>query len=299
MNKKVKTILISAGILTAGVLGFFGIRYMIREEKRARRRAERIRIIKKFPIDSLNVYGHFNSSETSWNPNFTLVSFDGYFSNSTGDFKSENILKYIKYGDDPVVVAYNLQDYNTGGYKWQGGGSGMPIDIKFRSRTPIFRRPPNNTTYCTGYTFAVFFIVALNRGLLRNFTDADIRRLQVIWNQNINRVQYPKLCVDAISQSVNGNSPLGREVSLEEAEAGDFCQIWRTNGSGHAVILLEKIIDERGIVGISYYSSNNGAINTQTGRNGAGASKEYYSDTRVNGRGAMLRSHTYFARLND
>ncbi len=296
MDRKIKIVLITAGFITAGVLGYFGVRHLIRKEKQARRRAERIKIIAKFPISSLKVYGEFQSPEPAWRPDET-VSFDAVYSSAEGSLE-QSIQKYSKYGDDTVVVSYALQNYNTGGYKWQGGGSGMPIDIRFKSPAPLFRKPPNNTTYCTGYTFAVFFITALNRGLLNNFTDADIRRLQRMWNSE-SGVQYPKLCVKAISTSVGGNPPLGKEVSLEDAEAGDFCQIWRTNNSGHAVVLLEKIVDERGIVGISYYSSNNGTVNPQTGRNGAGASKEYFSDTRVNGRGSMLRRNTYFARLND
>lgn len=297
MDRNIKIILITAGVITAGVLGYFGVRYLIKEEKKAKRRAERIKILKNFPIASLKVYGDFSSSEPAWQPSNTS-SFDAVYHSVEGDNLEKNIESYKKYGDDTVVVSYALQNYNTGGYKWQGGGSGMPIDIKFKSPSPLFRKPPNNTTYCTGYTFAVFFITALNRGLLKNFTDADIKKLQRIWNQG-DGTKNPKLCVNAISKSIGTNKPLGKEVSLDEAEAGDFCQIWRTSGSGHAVVLLEKIVDERGIVGISYYSSNNGAVNKETGRNGAGASKEYFSDTKVGGRGAMLRSATYFARLND
>jgi hypothetical protein len=151
----------------------------------------------------------------------------------------------------------------------------------------------DGSTYCTGFTFAVCFTCALNRGLLEDFTDEDINNMQKIWNQG-DASKKPKLCVDAISKPIASNlKPLGKEVSLEQSEANDFCQIWRTSGSGHSVILMEKIVKDGKITGIKYISSN-ASVNPSSGKTGVGEITEYFSDSG----GKLIRENTYFARLN-
>jgi hypothetical protein len=128
---------------------------------------------------------------------------------------------------------------------------------------------------------------------LEDFTDEDIKNMQKIWNQG-EPSRKPKLCVDAISKPISSNlKALGKQVSLEQSEANDFCQIWRTTGSGHSVILVEKIIKDGKITGIKYFSSN-ASVNPNTGRTGVGENTEYFSDSG----GKMIRENTYFARLN-
>ena len=102
------------------------------------------------------------------------------------------------------------------------------------------------------------------------------------------------MCVDAISKPIASNlKALGKEVSLEESKANDFCQIWRTTGSGHSVILVEKIMKDGKITGIKYFSSN-ASVNPRTGRTGVGENTEYFSDSG----GKLIRENTYFARLD-
>jgi hypothetical protein len=203
-----------------------------------------------------------------------------------------NFKRYKQFSTDTVANARALEKEAFGEYKWSGS-SGMPIDIYFKGENALFKKPADGSTYCTGYTFAVFFVTALNRGLLNDFTDSDIKKIQQVWNQGEAK-NYPKLCVDAISNSINNNEPLGEEVSLNDAKSGDFCQIWRTNISGHSVILIDKVEKNGKIIGLKYYSSN-GKRNPATNRTGAGEATEYYSDSG----GTMLRNKTYFARLND
>lgn len=199
---------------------------------------------------------------------------------------------YITFGTQPLEVAKSFEPLAFGKYSW-AGGSGMPIDIKFQGESPIFTKMADGSTYCTGFTFAVCFTTSLNRGLLEDFTDNDIKTMHSIWNQG-NPSQKPKLCVDAISKPIAPNlKPLGKEVTLEDCEANDFCQIWRTTGSGHSVIVVDKIVDNGKITGIKYFSSN-AVTNPQTGRTGAGENTEYFSDSG----GKMIRENTYFARLN-
>lgn len=199
---------------------------------------------------------------------------------------------YISFGTQPIEVAKNFEPLAFGKYSW-AGGSGMPIDIKFKSETPIFQKMSDGSTYCTGFTFSVCFTCSLNRGLLEDFTDDDIKKMQKIWNQG-DASAKPKLCVDAISKPIAENlKALGKEVSLDESQANDFCQIWRTSGSGHSVILVEKVFKDGKLVGIKYISSN-ASVNPNTGKTGVGENTEYFSDSG----GKVIRENTYFARLN-
>lgn len=213
-------------------------------------------------------------------------------------FGIKNSNKYQKFGTNVVSVAMAFEPLATGGYKWKDKSgvpsTGLPIDIYFKSDNPIFKKPADGSTYCTGYTFAVAFTVALNRGLLNEFTDKDIVKMQEVWNAG-NPSTFPKLCVDAIAKPLATNlKPIGREVSIDQAKAGDFCQIWRSTSSGHSVIVVEMIKKDNKIVGIKYYSSNS-SKNPTTNRTGAGENTEYFSDSG----GTMLRSKTYYARLNE
>lgn len=184
--------------------------------------------------------------------------------------------------------------FAAGEYNWYPGSTGLPIDIYFGAEIPLIKKPVDNTTHCSGFTFAVFFVTALNRGLLTDFTDDDIKKLFDVWNQS-DGSKYPKLCVKAISQPIAPNlKALGREVSLESAKAGDFCQIWRTSGAAHNAIIVEIIYEGSKITGLKYYSSNPVA-NPQTNKTGIGLIIEKFSDVG----GTMLRDYTYYAKLNE
>lgn len=199
---------------------------------------------------------------------------------------------YSSFGTEPLQIASAFEPLAFGKYSW-AGGSGMPIDIKLIGETPLFTKMADGSTYCTGFTFSVCFTCSLNRGLLEDFTDENVKKMHSIWNQGDAKTK-PKLCVDAISNPIASDlKPLGKEVSLEQAEVNDFCQIWRTTGSGHSVILVEKIVNNGKITGIKYFSSN-ASVNPKTGKTGAGENTEYFSDSG----GKMIRENTYFARLN-
>jgi hypothetical protein len=207
-----------------------------------------------------------------------------------------NLDKYEEYGIDPVEISKDFQNIAKGGYAWKDGSSGMPVDIYFKSESPLFKKPSDGSTYCTGFTFAVGYITCLNRGLLNDLTDSDITKMQKIWNQGDAKT-YPKLCVDAIANTEYSNGKtLGEEVTIENVKSGDFCQIWRNTGFGHSVIVLEMIKKDGKTVGIKYYSSNT-KINPQTKRSGPGENTEYFTDATGMG-GKVLRSKTYFSRIS-
>lgn len=196
----------------------------------------------------------------------------------------ENALKEKTKGDT----------FYAGEYRYYDGSTGVPIDIYFEGQAPVLAKPADGTTHCAGFTFAVCYITALNRGLLNNFTEDDIKKMWGIWTES-DGAKYPKMCVKAIAEPIrDGLKKLGREVSLDNVKPNDFCQIWRTTGTAHECIVVDKIIENNQIVGIKYLSSNP-IVNPDTNRTGIGLVAEKFSDAG----GTMLRANTYFARLDD
>lgn len=185
--------------------------------------------------------------------------------------------RYSEYGTDVMTVA---NKFSGGGYKWDGTSQGVCIAL-FHNGKLIRGYNEGGPSHCCGFTLSVAFITATNRGLLEDKTEKQVSKFSSDWYGagGVNG----KLCVAALK-----NIGIGYEVSFEEAKEGDFCQIWRTNGSGHSVIFISHIYDGDNIIGFNYRSS-------QKSTNGIGDTKEYYSDS---GKGSMDREYTYFGRMN-
>ena len=184
---------------------------------------------------------------------------------------------YTNYGTNILIVA---NKFSEGGYQW-GGISGVCIPLYYNGKL-IRNYTKGDKTHCVGFTLSVAFVIAINRNLFKGKYFDSIHKFSSEWYSEggING----KLCVDAIK-----NLGIGIEVTLSEAKSGDFCQIWRTNGSGHSVIFINHIINDNDkMIGMKYRSS-------QKSTNGIGDREEYYSDT---GKGKMDKKYTYFGRLN-
>lgn len=195
---------------------------------------------------------------------------------------SEAILFYKTVVPTSTKVSDVAYSWNKGGYVWANGtGLGIPLMWVNPStgKEEVLKNAQAVGTYCSGYALQVGYIVAKNRGLMDDKTKPQLIKFINEWYQS-----SPKTCVTAI---VNLN--IGIELTLEEAQLGDFCQLWRTNGSGHNVIFLEHIKNNNKIIGIKYRSS-------QPSTEGIGDNIEYYSDS---GKGSVLKEKTFFARLNE
>jgi len=179
---------------------------------------------------------------------------------------------------DVITVA---NSWKGGGYVW-AGGTGLGIPLMWvnpeTGKEEVLKDKQKNGTYCSGYALQVGYIVAKNRGLIEGKTKSQLLKFMREWYQS-----SPKTCVTAIT-----NLEIGSEYTLEEAKPGDFCQLWRTNGSGHNVIFLNHVKEGNKIIGINYRS-------TQPKTDGIGDNKEYFSDS---GKGKVLRNKIFFARLD-
>jgi hypothetical protein len=181
---------------------------------------------------------------------------------------------------DSTDVMEVANSWEGGGYVW-GGGTGLGIPLMWTNpktgKEEVLKDKQDKGTYCSGYALQVGYIVAKNRKILQNKTKPQLLTFIKEWYQS-----YPKTCVTAII-----NLGIGNEIKLEDAEEGDFCQLWRTNDSGHNVIFKKFLYKDEKIIGIEYRS-------TQPKTNGIGDNKEYFT----NGGGKIKKDSTYFVRLN-
>lgn len=184
--------------------------------------------------------------------------------------------RYSDYGTNVITVA---NKFSGGGYQW-GGVSGVCIPL-YHDGQLIRNCGKGDKTHCCGFTLSVAFIVATNRGLLNGKSLSEVKGFSSDWYE-AGGAGCGKLCVTALE-----DIGIGYEVSLEDAQKGDFCQIWRTNGSGHSVIFLSHIYEGDNIIGFNYRSS-------QTSTDGIGDSKEYFDGSG----GSMKRDCTFFGRMD-
>lgn len=181
---------------------------------------------------------------------------------------------------DVLAAAQAIPDGGT--YVWDGG-SGVPHEIRHRGETIV--KAQKKGTYCSGFTFTVAMEAARERGLLRGKSVEAVRAFQKEWYGSTKEAAE-RQCALAVERL-----GIGREIKqLEEAQPGDFVQIWRTNKTGHSVVFLDWVRDGDDLIGIKYRSS-------QKSTNGVGDRVEYFADAK--GRdGKVDRRRTYVARLN-
>jgi hypothetical protein len=188
------------------------------------------------------------------------------------------------YAAKPQAVLEIARSFEGGGYVWESG-SGAPRAITHDGETIL--KAQEKGTYCSGFTFSVAMQAAAERGLLKGKSVEDVRWFQKEWyGATEDKDAREKQCALAVQRL-----GIGREVKrLEDARPGDFVQIWRTNKSGHSVVLIDWIRQDEQIVGIRYRSS-------QKSTDGVGDRVEYFADAAGRG-GKVDRSRTYVARLH-
>src|SRR3954471_23372096 len=158
---------------------------------------------------------------------------------------------------DVVAIARAFPD--GGGYELKG--TGVPEEISFNNKIILAK---GKATFCSGFTFAVAMKAATERGLLKGKTTEQVQAFQKEW--------YGATKESGETQSAYALKKLGigKPVSFEDAKAGDFLQLWRTNKSGHSVVFLEWVTDAGRPIGVKYRS-------TQTSTNGIGDRTEYFT----------------------
>ena len=179
-----------------------------------------------------------------------------------------------------LVVANSFDD--GGGYVWKDS-TGAPMEIRHQGAVVLAKQPQG--TYCSGFTFTVAMETARRRGLLEGKSFDEVKRFQKAW-YGATKDAAETQCAWAVEKL-----GIGRRIkSLDAAKPGDFLQLWRTNKSGHSVLLVELVRDGERIVGVHYRSS-------QGSTDGIGDRTEYFADV-PDRDGKLDRKRIYVARLN-
>ncbi|MBX3432103.1 MAG: hypothetical protein KF847_02025 [Pirellulales bacterium] len=178
-----------------------------------------------------------------------------------------------------LVVANSIPD--GGGYVWKDS-TGVPRTIRHAGQIVLEKQPRG--TYCSGFTFAVAMETLERRGLLRDKSFAQVKQFQREW-YGAAEDAGEKQCALAVKRL-----GVGREVRLADARPGDFVQLWRTDKSGHSVVLAELVREEGAIVGLKYRSS-------QKLTDGVGDRVERFADA-PGRQGKLDRKRIYVARLD-
>lgn len=146
-----------------------------------------------------------------------------------------------------------------GGYYWPKDATDGVTQTLFYRGEVVAKPEAQRRTFCCGLTFEIYLKACefvWPDFQLGEFTAADIRRMKSQWfvaSGDVTGVQGALI-----------TRGLGIKVDLDEAKPGDFCQFWRSNGSGHSAIFLERVDG-----GMHYWT-------TQTSTDGIGERTEFF-----------------------
>ncbi|MGI6616231.1 MAG: hypothetical protein ACOX30_09525 [Dethiobacteria bacterium] len=168
--------------------------------------------------------------------------------------------------------------------------NGVSENLYFANRLLAKAHPSGNrATHCVGITFEVFFkaMQARNRKLgldaddFNKMTFEELYDFMLIWyvaggNKQVNNIE---IAVEKYG--------LGKGIDrFEDARAGDFMDISRTNGTGHTVVFQDWSRNDNGqIIGVRYWSSQ---------ESGVGFNTEYFE---ISGQGIVCSNQVYIARV--
>lgn len=152
-------------------------------------------------------------------------------------------------------------------YLWQGDG--VTRDL-FYQGTRVATPYAPNVCHCVGATFQIYLTAFENwtqqgggDGTLGGLSVADVKKLRQIW--------YVATAAEEGAQAGLVAYGLGQAIALDDAQPGDFVQLWRNNGSGHAVVFdgWQRDANQQ-ITGIRYFGCNSGGPGYQTEPVGSG-----------------------------
>ncbi len=180
-------------------------------------------------------------------------------------------------GSYPYLLNTDYANYN-----------GVTRNISYKNSIIAKAHPSGNrASHCTGITFEVFFkaMQARNRELGISIDDFngmsanDLRSFMQLWY-----VAGPKSS-NNLAIAVERYGIGTRIYNLSDAKPGDFIDFSRSNGTGHAAVLINWVWQNGEIVGFKYWSS-------QGSTDGISYNTEYFTP-----KGSVLKSPVYIARV--
>jgi hypothetical protein len=186
-----------------------------------------------------------------------------------------------------IVAQY--KSYPTNGtftYLWSGGGYGVTQNIYYMN-TLIAPKPAGNTTYCSGLAFETF--VVPSNAYNANYGHPQIGNIATAGQmETFRRIWYGVTDSEKLAVRALPEWGAGREITdFEEAQEGDFVQLWRWSGSGHNPIFVNWVRNTAGqITGVRYWGS-------QSSTNGIGYQTESFGTS-----SGMNRNRFYIGRAS-
>ncbi|MBX7244987.1 MAG: hypothetical protein K1X53_05785 [Candidatus Sumerlaeaceae bacterium] len=169
-----------------------------------------------------------------------------------------------------TVARYKAYPTNgTFTYLWSGGGYGVTQNLYYLS-TLVAPKPSGNTTYCSGLAFDAFitawkdYNTSYSHTLIGPISTAtQMEAFRKIW--------YGVTDAEKLAARAIPDYSVGVEITdWEEAQEGDFVQLWRHSGSGHNPLFVSWIRNGSGtITGVNYWGS-------QGSTNGIGYNSESF-----------------------
>jgi hypothetical protein len=187
-----------------------------------------------------------------------------------------------------LAVARSYPTDGTHRYYWPKSGTwpGTTRDVLYMG-TRVCEADEQKRCFCCGITFEVFvrayekYCADAKKKFRILDLDADgVLRLRREWFGPTAKDRH------TVEKAIT-MFKLGRSVKLEDAQPGDFCQLWRHSGSGHSVVVLSLEKDASGTpVSLRYWSA-------QGSTNGIGEHSERFSDEKS----GVIAAETYVARV--
>jgi len=185
-----------------------------------------------------------------------------------------------------AIVAH-YKTYPTDGtftYLWSGGGYGVTQTVMYLGAVAA-PKPAGDTCYCSGLAFETCVLpfnaynATYNHPYIGNiYTPANMETFRKVW--------YGVTDAEKLAARALPEWGAGREITdFEEAQEGDFVQLWRHSGSGHNPVFVRWLRNSSNqITGVRYWG-------TQGSTNGIGYNNENFGTS-----SGMNRSRFYIGR---
>jgi hypothetical protein len=171
-------------------------------------------------------------------------------------------------------IASGYPTDGTHTYYWPSDGdwAGTTQDIWYRDQL-VAEGDPEGRSFCVGLTWEVYML-AFAQADEETDGDGTINGMSVSDLYTFRTDHYVRDLLGSGVVEAFENYGIGQEVTdWEDAQQGDFIQLWRNNSTGHSVLFESWERDTDGsIQGVNYWS-------TQNSTDGIGLSTEWFGTT--------------------
>lgn len=199
-----------------------------------------------------------------------------------------------------TYVLNAIKDYTVGRYPYlvntdYANYNGVTSNVYYQGHLLAKAHPSGNrASHCVGITFEVFMkamrarnqAAGLNTESFNGMSASTMNDFMLKWYVAGAKAH------NNLAVAIEGYGLGQRITNLASAKAGDFIDFSRTNGTGHAAVLISWIWQDGKIIGLRYWSS-------QPSTGGIAYNEEYFNVLRADGRpyGSVRMDKVYIGRV--